>query len=884
MLKRRLKHNFYFYLLFAGFLLFVFSCSTKKNTWSRRAYHNITCHYNVFWNGLESQLEGIENLSGKVEDDYSEVLRVYNYGTKQNAKELFPKMDRTIKKASIAIQRHSMVFSGKEQINWVRKSYLLMGKAYFYKQEYISAKRVFDFVAKDYSYAPIHYKGMLWLAKTYIQTEYFQKAEAELNLLATKKNEKDFPQDVYRDFPLVNADMYLAQKKYDKAYSYLERGIELVKNKDMRARLYFILGQINQKESFMAKASAYYKKVIKFNPPFKMAFEARLNIAKCYTGKSGDSKAILKILNKMLRDIRNKDYLDQIYYALSDIALENHNDTLAIQYLKKSVSASTNNKKQKAISSLKLAKILFERENYVASQAYYDTTVLFMPSDFPNRINIKNISTTLSSMVKYLETIHTQDSLQHLAKMDTTSLYEIIDTKIAQYKAEQQRKKEEQQQLSENGGTQFVPSGGRNPGIALGGGAEWYFYNATTKASGYSEFLRKWGRRKLEDNWFLTDKHQILSSFQEGNISDTTAKDTTTIKGANNPEVRAYYLKNLPKTKTDFKISDSLMIEAYNKLGFLYREELHDTINALKTYLEFDNKFPNNRYQLNTWFALYNLYNDKHDAEKADHYKTLIMTNYPDSDYAKVIVNPDYFVKKASEQNKATRLYEKTYNAFTHEEYLRVIAFADKGLKQSGNDTALSPRFMFLKAIALGKVEVPDTLYTALTKLVQQYPKSAVTPRAKDVLQMLAEEYGIGDTTVLKKASEQEKEAKSLYVFQPNTPHYVMLVVLSDKVKIRPLKVRLSDFNRKYFRLKSLKVKSLMLDNQRVIITVGNFANKNDADNYFMALNNDEYVFSGINSQAVFLFTISMKNYPVFYRHKDQKGYQKFWDKYYKKK
>ena len=169
-------------------------------------------------------MEGIENLKNKVEEDYSEILRVYNYGTKQDAKELNPKMDRTIKKASIAIQRHSMHFNGKELNKYVKQSYLLMGKAYFYKQEYISARRVFDFIAKQYSYDPIHYKGMLWLAKTYIQTEQYQKAEAILNMLATKQNDDDFPKDVYNKLPLVNADLYIAQKRYDIAYLYLERG------------------------------------------------------------------------------------------------------------------------------------------------------------------------------------------------------------------------------------------------------------------------------------------------------------------------------------------------------------------------------------------------------------------------------------------------------------------------------------------------------------------------------------------------------------------------------------------------------------------------------------------------------------------------------------
>ncbi len=882
-MKSESKYYRFFYVVLAVLFLNLLGCSTKKNTWTRRAYHNVTAHYNVFWNGLMSQLEGMDNLREVVEDDYSEVLRVYNYGTKEQAKQLNPKMDRAIKKASIAIQRHSMVFSGKERVKWIMQSYLLMGKAYFYKQEYISARRVFDFISKEYTYDPIHYEGMLWLAKTYIQREQYQKAEAMLNLLETKKNENDFPDKVYETLPLVTADLYLAQKKYDQAYPYLERGLELTKDKEMKARLNFILGQINQKEGDLQRASAFYKKVIKANPPFKMAFEAKLNMARCYTGHSGDSKEVLKVLNKMLKDTKNKDYFDQIYYALADVAFKDKQDSLGIYYLKKSVSTSVNNKKQKAISALDLANIYFDKGDYVPAQAYYDTAVSFMPLDFPDRMKYKKISMTLSSMVSYLETLHTQDSLQKVSRMDSTKIYDLIDGIIAEYKAEQQRLQEEKQAMQDMGGTQFVSPGGRGPGIALGGSTEWYFYNPTTKARGYTEFLRKWGQRKLEDNWFLSDKRQMLSSFEEGEESDTTATDTTLTAEQNNPENRAYYLKNLLKTEEDFKRSDSLMLEAYNKLAFIYREELNDTLHAVETYKELLERFPGNKYEADDWYALYKMYAAKGDKENEEHYKNLILSKYPDSDYAKVIADPDYFIKKAGKRNRAARLYEKTYNAFKKEQYLRVLAYADKGLQAAGNDTALVPRFMYLRAMALGKVEVPDTLYKALNELVTQYPKSPVTPFAMDVLQVLAEEYGIGDTALINKNKKAKEEAKSPYTFNPDVPHFAMLVVLSDKVKVRPLKVRLSDFNRKYFRLKGLKVKSLMLDNQRMVITVGNFANKNEADNYYTALKNDEYVFSGIDPGAVFLFTISMKNYPVFYKNKDQKGYQEFWDKYYKK-
>ncbi len=282
--------------------LAVSSCSTKKNTWSRRLYHNMTCHYNVFWNGKNSLYDGAEALQQKVNDNYKEVLRVYNYGTMQEAQSLNSQMDRAIEKASIGIQRHSMYFGGKEYNKWVKVSYLMMGEAHFYKQDYTSARRVFDFVSKQYSDDPIQYEGYLWLAKTYIQTERFEKADAVINYLQSKKDESNFPRKVAQEMPFVIADYYLAQKKYNEAYPYLERCLEVGNKRDMITRVDFILGQINQLDGDLEKASYYYNRVIKRNADYRMAFEAKMNLAKSYDQTTGDSKTIVKTLPKMAKE------------------------------------------------------------------------------------------------------------------------------------------------------------------------------------------------------------------------------------------------------------------------------------------------------------------------------------------------------------------------------------------------------------------------------------------------------------------------------------------------------------------------------------------------------------------------------------------------------
>lgn len=853
------------------------SCSTKKNTWTRRAYHNVTCHYNVYWNGMVSLEEGKELLQEKVVDDYNNVINVYNYGTKTDATTLNPKMDRTIKKASIGIQRHSMPFGGEEKVKWVRNSFLMMGQAHFYKQDYTSARRVFDYVAKEYESSPVHYEAILWLAKTYIQSDRFEKAEATLNLLQSKLKDEEFPRSVEKELPLVYADFYILKGDFEEAYYYLDKSLELVSDHYTVTRIYFILGQLDQMQEDYTKATENYNKVVKRNPPYKMAFEAQMSIAECYNDGSGDSKSINKVLLKMAKETKNNEYLDQIYYALAQIAISDNEDTLAIGYLKKSVSTSVSDLMQKTTSSLDLADIYFERGNYEGAQSYYDTASMSLPEEYPDYDAIVSKTAILSELVSQVQVINFQDSLQQIALMDTTILYAMIDSLIAGYEDEQVRIAEEK----ENGGTQFVDLTRSTTGKPLGGG--WYFDNTAALGRGRTEFIKKWGDRKLEDNWRLTDKRMMMQSFEE----DLTDEDSITIQDSiivmvTNPRDRQYYLQHIPRTPEQLATSDSMIIDAYSKLAYLYFEELRDTTIALDTYLHFQQKYPDNKYKLESWYALYKIYKEKNNSEETDYYSSLIINNYPESNYAKVIQDPDYFIKLSQQQNEAAKLYQKAYKAFNREQYFRVINYSDEATGLYPEDTTYIPKFLYLRAISLGAVDVADSLYSSLISLVQEYPTHSIAPMAKSVIQTLQLEYGLGIPDSLIQSSSKVAEA-SIYTYKPEDMHLVLIIVQSEEVNISALKVRISDFDKKYFRLKRLRVKSLMLDDQHTIITIGNFDSMDEAGNYLLALRNDEYVVSGLQKEDFQVYSISSTNYPIFYRDKGIPAYKSFFEENYTK-
>lgn len=858
--------------------MMITACSVKKNTRTRRAYHNVTSHYNVYWNGNESLKTGVTELRKIVVDDYSKVLLVNNLGRKSDAQKQNTHNDRAIQKASITVQRHSMFFGGKERVKWIKDSYLLMAKAHFYKQDYTSARRTFDFVNKQYSDSEISFTAQMWLAMTYVQLKQVEKAEPIFQLLLAKSKEMDMPAEVRRNLPFAYADFLIKTEKYDKAISYLKQGLLDNNDRFLKTRAMFVLAQIYKKQNDLPRALELYKQVIKRNPPYEMAFEARINLATAYDASLGDSKQIVKVLNKMLRDEKNKDYKDKIYFALAEIALKDGDEPLAIDFLKKSVASTVQDKNQQTTSALKLAAILFENNEYVVSQAYYDTAVRALPKDYPGYDSIKNKSEVLSGLVINLTTVQLQDSLLRLANLDSTERNKIIGKMVAGYIESERKQAEEAANDLRNNNLPMNDAGNtRQPGSMPS--TDWYFYNPNTLGFGFTEFAKKWGRRKLEDNWRVSDKQSISASENEGFLANTKNETTGTDSAsvALTPRDPAYYLQDIPLTDEKQQASLESIMESLNNLGYIYKEQLGDYPRSKEAYLSLNERFPENKYRLQAMYALYKIYTEENNPEKAGLYKSEIIGNYPDSDYAMVLIDPEYFIKKAAQQNESTEFYGQTLEAYHAEEFYRVMLNADRARKLYANDTMLMPRFEFLRAIAAGRLQTIDSLATGLDNLTKKFPKSPVTAKALDILRNVNKEYDlkmdipepVGDIS-------KPKEEEFPFTFETESAHLVMIITSGKSVRTDPLKVRISDFNERSYSLNKLTIKSLVLDNDRSLITIGNFDNLESADDYYNAILSSDYVFGSINRNDVKVYPISLTNYPVFYRNKDTEQYNRF--------
>lgn len=892
----------------------LYSCSTKKNTFTRRTFHNLTTHYNVYWNGNESFKQGVSDLNAAIRDNYNKILPVFNYGTPEEAKKVSTRMDRAIEKATIGIRRHSMVFKSKEYNKWIDDCFMLIGKAQFYKQDYNSARRTFEQVMTEYAGKPVYYEALLWVVQCNLQQKKFEETLVKLEELDGLATKEPVPFRVKKMMPLIYADYYLKMNNFGAARSALQQGIELNTSSKVRVRLNYILAQIYQQEKNYSMATEYFTKVIKGPASFEMAFNARISMAKSFDIYGGNKAGLEKELRKMLKDAKNKDFRDQIYYALAELSQLDHNDTLTMNYLKKSVATSTQNDFQKTTSALQLAGMYFDRQDYENAQHYYDTTLQVIPSDYPNFDAINTRTLTLTELVQNLQVVKYEDSLQRLARMPEDQLAAIIQKLIDEYKKEEQRLKEEaERQQMEMSMASNIPNM-RNENIQNIGGGGWYFNNPSAISFGYSEFLRKWGRRKLEDNWRLSNKRQVVTS-DETELTEVAPTDSTKVsdtaaikleKKSTDPKDPKTYLQKIPKTPEAIALSNKKIEEALTNLGYIYKDGLKDTVNSIKTFENLVERFPDSKNVLRIYYQLYLTYNSIPDATNAEKYKNIILNLFADSEYALTLKDPEYLTQLIARKNRASSLYEETYQAFERGQYRMVLLYCDEATSNF-KDKDLLPRFEYLRAVSQGKIISTDTMIVSLNKLLQKYPSSPVAPLVQEILQKYSKKTSSATAQATNNTPASPKPqgtapgqnqaagpvqtefiftsdtvVPDIYKFNPKQTHFFIMMVDQNQVNVNAMKVRISDFNLKNFPNENITVNAIVLDNGWQMITVSSFGNSEKAMGYYNSIMQSEYVLSQLKSGAFRSFVISMENYPVFYREKKYQGYINFFNKFYK--
>ena len=857
-------------LVAVGMTLFS-GCSNKKKNFLSRSYHNVTAKYNVYWNGKEAMKEGVDKLEKSHSDDYEEILEVFPVGTSESAKSVYGEMDRAIEKGGLTIAKHSMLFKGKEYVSTIDDAYMLIGKAHFYKRDYVLALEMFDYVIKQYKTNDIRFDGYLWLIRTFTELARFKDGEKIITLL---EEEKKFPKKKVAELAAVKADYFIKKGDYGMAKDQLILAIDKTKRRKSKTRYTYILAQLYEELNNKDSAFYYYAQVLKKNSPYVMEFNARINRALMASAQSGSIEAIKKELTKMAKDDKNIDYYDRIFYALGNIALEEGENDLALEYLKKSVAATTQNYTQKAVSYFTIADLYFDKPEYELASAYYDSSIAILPPTHDQFQRVSARQQSLAELVKNIRIIELQDSLLELSQLSDLELDAVIAELVQKIKDEEEQKQFEarntpspQQQLNQLNQNQS------NSLSTTGSG--WYFYNTTALSFGSNNFRQKWGDRKLEDNWRRSSKGSNALNEIVNENGDTTQITTAQLMDP------SFYKKDIPRTEAQIDSANLKIQDAYYDLGTIYKEQLSENQRAINSFEELLKRYPHGKWNLETYYQLYRLYKAEGDERKSQEYANRILKEFPNSDYANIIRDPKYLEKLEAMRGRLGSMYDMAFQNFNNAEYERVIEAADSALTKFKEDEILS-KFALLKVMAIGATEKLIVYRTALEEYIAKYTAAPEKARAEELLEYV--KTLMGETVPDEPVSESTGEQKPAedYVYDESVQHYYAMVV-SNLPDVSQFKAKISDFNGRMFSVENLAIKNLQFSATEELIFVQGFAETKKTVDYYQAIGQDSLVFEGIDLNKTAQFVISKDNFPIFYQKKEIPPYMQFFQKNYLK-
>ncbi len=921
-------------------LMIAGSCSTKKNTVATRSFHNLTSHYNIYFNAYDAYYQGIKKSEASFKDDFNNQLPLFTYSSKEAARIILSDMDKTVKKCSKVIGMHSIKAKPKlkkgarsdrdkdfyrknEYVKWVDDAFLLMGKAYFYKRDFFPAIETLEYVLTQFPDGGLTDEASLWLAMTQLELKHFPESQQILNRL---QGDPKFNSKLQPQLKAVYADWYLRQGDLATAIPLLEKSAVDYPGKSQRVRISYVLGQVYEKSKDSLNASKWYAVVNELNPPYEMAFNARINRARLYQGGDQVAEDIRKELMKMLKDAKNVDYLDQVYYALAELEMKQGRVEEGVKFYKESIASNTTNATQKAVSYLALATYYYSSEQYVPAGAYYDSCSQSLPDTYPEYQKIIALAEDVRMLSENLSIAQREDSLQRVAKMPAPEREALIAGMVgeavrleteAKEAAEEERLNVQSgrmngmnsltgmnnrgtfgtqrgQQGSSALGQDFNSNeyGSASPNNDLSGTSSWYFYNPAAISFGSIEFIKFWGRRKLEDNWRRSNKKVISEAGDltaEGESGEISTPAASTKSNAFQPTQREFYLNDLPLNDTLMGESNQRIAQAFLNTGKIFKDELSRPNDAIQYFDRLNRRYPEDERLLFSYYNMYQIYKELKVEAEVQKYKDLILLKFPDSRSAKIISNPDYFKELDEERASVMKFYENAYLDYKGKSFAKVLASCEKA------DTAfkvnpIRDKFGLLKIMAYAKQNPADTagLVKSINDLVFKYPESEVAEPAKNLLSYIQKgpSSTIGKTPRKIQVGQVEpagEKASLEYFADEASTHFYVVVISGVSVDVGKLKFRISNFNVEKYNEDFFEVASSVLDNELQVITVKNFGNKKAGMDYYQAITADPLVYEGMKDTDFRHFIITKDNYTRLYKNKNVFQYFQFFrDNYLK--
>ena len=898
----RLSRRF-FSLMFAAVALMataaLFSgCSSKKNTAARRQYTAFITRYNIYYNGDTHSKETLADMENKYEDDYSSRL-LFMHPIEAKSDPLAPQpsgdFTRSIEKAQKAIQLRSIKQrpprkAGKSRDaaykEWMKRdeynpflhnAWMMMGRSQYYNGDFLGAASTFFYISRHFSWLPNTVtEAKIWQAQSYISLGWLFEAEMILNRIKPDALVDKKLRGLY-DFAM--ADWLIKSNKYEEAVPYLIGAVKAEKGAQ-RTRLYFLLGQIYARLGRKTEAYEAFKKAgSDSSSSYRTKFNARIKQSEVYDG--ADITPEVNALKRMTRYSSNKEYLDQIYYAIGNLYLSRGDTAQAITNYRIAAEKSERSGIDKAITQIRLGGLYFDRGEYNLAQPCYAEAVPQLPKTFPDYKMLARRSDVLDELALYSGNVLTQDSLLRLSRMTPEEQLAVINKVIEELK---KKEKEEAENAARaeylakrategsilNSNTTTAPNS-----FQINADNSWYFYNAAIRNAGKNEFQRLWGARKLEDDWRRRNKASfnldVDEEDEETQDGDNVQTDTVgTIETARNeesakkddPHYPEYYLAQIPKNEAEQANAGNIIQEGLYNMGVILKDKLEDYPAAEKEFDRLLNDYPDNIYRLDVYYNLYLMYMRAGNYDEAEKYRQLILSDFADSKYGQALQDPNYLDNLRKMDERQQQLYEQAYNDYLNNNNAAVHeAYAQ--MSEQFPMSEIMPKFMFIDALAYVTEKEPEKFTEVIKSLLERYPNTDLTPVVSSWLKgvqqgrkLQSPENGVNHRGMIRETrlGDETTQADTPVEFDLNPDNSQLLVMVFDAAEV-PTNEFLFEIARHNFR--SFVVKDFDLEQMNFgrlgMIIIRGFDNLDELNHYrkVMAASEDFHLPPGVRPVAI---------------------------------
>ena len=767
-------------------VLAVTGCSTHKNNARNRWWHSFNARYNTYFNGSQAYIDGeLEKEKGN-KDNFTELLPLYTVGNKASRDLGKGNFDRAIEKSEKAIKLHSIKarpewkksrrktdkdkewLSRREYNPFIWKAWLMLGKSQFQKGEFDEAAATFSYMSRLYQTQPaINGIARAWLARSYMELDWLYDAEDVIRNTARDS----IHYKAKNDWDYVFANYYVKTGEFERAIPYLRKAIKHESRKNQKARMWFLMAQMEAALGHRQEAYKCYQRVTRQNPPYETEFNAR--IAQTEVMAKGNAKKMISRLKRMAANDNNKDYLDQVYYAIGNIYLAQNDTMRAIGAYEEGNKKATRSGIEKGVLLLRLGDLYWDVERYNDAQRCYGEAIGLLDKDRPDYEELSRRSKVLDELVPHTDAVHLQDSLQELARMSEADRNAAIDRVIEELKRkekeERDKAREEEvektlQKQGAEGNRNKQPTTPQTPNTQQNG--LWYFYNPMAISQGKQQFEKQWGKRENVDNWRRANQTVVASTNFENaeqeqafadsiaaveamNDSIAAAEAAKTDSAQNDPHKREYYLAQIPFTEEQIAASNVLIMDGLFHSGIIFKDKLdNSTMESArrskplrlseKQLIRLTATFPDYEHNDEAWYHLFLLYSRLGETDKANECLEHLKNDFPESDWTILLSDPYYVENARFGVHIEDSIYAATYDAFKQSRYAEVKSNAQLSAERFplGENR---PKFLFINGLSLLNEGDAKGCLEQLKQVVDKYPQSEVSEMAGMIIKGVQE-------------------------------------------------------------------------------------------------------------------------------------------------